>query len=181
MCSVGPQVSQHYRPYSPKGSTPILLCEAHSGSAATTPAYSRQQPAMLKGRARMTETGALKRRRTRRATVAAGAPRERNRPLRVVVSASERAQIEALAQSAGMSVSAYLRSFCLGHRPASVFDTEAVRALAKVAGDQGRLGGLLKLWLSERPGEGGSEIDIVALLQDLQMVTAAVHKTLDRL
>ncbi len=36
--------------------------------------------------------------------------------------------------------------------------------LAKVNGDQGRLGGLLKLWLADRPGQGMSEAEIRRLL-----------------
>ena len=43
--------------------------------------------------------------------------------------------------------------------------------LAKVNGDQGRLGGLLKLWLVDRPGRGVSEIEVHRLLErigDLQ-------------
>lgn len=127
----------------------------------------------------MTGSFAPPRRQPRPAPLAQGGPRERNRPLRVVVSLEERAKIEAIAHSAGMSVSAYLRALGLGHQPTSAFDTEAVRILAKVAGDQGRLGGLLKLLLSECPA--GSESDITSLLDDLKTVTACVHKALDRL
>lgn len=36
--------------------------------------------------------------------------------------------------------------------------------LAKVNGDQGRLGGLLKLWLVDRPGRGVPEIEVRRLL-----------------
>jgi hypothetical protein len=35
-------------------------------------------------------------------------------------------------------------------RPKSVYDLEAVEQLAKVGADLGRLGGLLKLWLSTK-------------------------------
>lgn len=82
--------------------------------------------------------------------------RERNRPLRVVVSARERAEIERLAAVAGLSVSAYLRAAGLNHSIKSTYDLDAVRDLVGVAGDLGRLGGLMKLWLSERRGEGAS-------------------------
>lgn len=127
--------------------------------------------------------GTVIRSRTRRPRPgqAPAAPRERNRPLKVYVSADERIAIAAHAASASLTVSDFLRNLGLGYTPVSTLDLEGVKTLARVAGDQGRLGGLLKLWLSERPGEGGSEIDIAALLDDLKMVTAAVHKTLDRL
>ena len=91
--------------------------------------------------------------------------RDRKRHLKVVVSARERAQIEERAKVAGLSVSAYLRTAGLGHPIRSVLDYDAVRDLAKVNGDQGRLGGLLKLWLVDRPGRGASEIDVRRLLE----------------
>jgi hypothetical protein len=81
-------------------------------------------------------------------------PRDRQRTLRVVVSVSERSQIEERAKIAGLSVSAYLRAAGLSQRIRPVLDQDAVRELAKVNGDQGRLGGLLKLWLAERAGQG---------------------------
>ena len=65
----------------------------------------------------------------------------------------------------GLSVSAYLRTAGLGHPIRSILDYDAVRDLAKVNGDQGRLGGLLKLWLVDRPGRGASEIDVRRLLE----------------
>ena len=91
--------------------------------------------------------------------------RDRRCPLRVVVSASERSRIEERAQAAGLSVSAYLRTAGLCHPIRSAFDHEAVVELARVNGDQGRLGGLLKLWLVERPGTGAPELDIRLLLE----------------
>ena len=36
----------------------------------------------------------------------------------------------------------------MGYRIEGVIDAELVRELAKINGDQGRLGGLLKLWLT---------------------------------
>ncbi|HUZ64830.1 MAG TPA: conjugal transfer protein TraJ [Acetobacteraceae bacterium] len=98
-------------------------------------------------------------------------PRDRQRHLKVVVSASERARIEERAKAAGMSVSAYLRTAGLGHPIKSVLDHAAVTDLCKVNGDQGRLGGLLKLWLVDRPGRGASEAEVRRLLDrigDLQ-------------
>lgn len=103
-------------------------------------------------------------------------PRERNRPLRVVVSPAERARIEESAASAGLSVSGFLRALGLGYQPASVIDHQAVRDLAKVAGDQGRLGGLLKQWLAERAGEGASEIDVSRLLDELLALQAQLRE-----
>lgn len=77
--------------------------------------------------------------------------RDRGRPLKVYVSAADRVFITSGASQAGMSVSDYLRVLGLHHEPKSVFDQDAVLALAKVSGDVGRLGGLLKWLLSEAP------------------------------
>jgi hypothetical protein len=91
--------------------------------------------------------------------------RDRRCPLRVVVSDSERSRIEDRAQAAGLSVSAYLRTAGLCHPIRSAFDHEAVVELARVNGDQGRLGGLLKFWLAERPSIGAPELDVRLLLE----------------
>src|SRR5712671_464035 len=64
--------------------------------------------------------------------------RDRRCPLRVVVSASERSRIEERARSAGLSVSAYLRTAGLCHPIRSTFDHAAVMELAKINGDQAR-------------------------------------------
>ena len=74
--------------------------------------------------------------------------RDRNRPLKVFASERERAEIETRAAATGLSVSAYLRNLGLGFQPHSTLDQEAILALLKVNADQGRLGGLFKLWLS---------------------------------
>ncbi len=45
-------------------------------------------------------------------------------------------------------MSAYLRMLGLGYQPKSLVDNDRVIELAKINGDLGRLGGLLKLWLT---------------------------------
>jgi hypothetical protein len=97
-------------------------------------------------------------------TTAKRASRDRQHPLKVVVSDSERERIEARAKLAGLSVSAYLRAAGLGSPIRSVLDSALVLDLAKVNADQGRLGGLLKLWLVDRPGQGVPEIEVRRLL-----------------
>ena len=104
--------------------------------------------------------------------------RDRNRTLRVVVSASERAAIEEKARSTRLSVSAYLRNVGLGYEPRSAYDLEAVRALAKVNGDLGRLGGLLKMWLADSPGVGAREGDVQQLLEEIKTTAAEVRAVL---
>ena len=45
-------------------------------------------------------------------------------------------------------MAAYLRRVGLGHRLPGILDHRRVEELARINGDLGRLGGLLKLWLT---------------------------------
>ena len=78
------------------------------------------------------------------------APTRKGSPaIKVRVLPDEKARIEALAFSVGESASSYLRLVGLGHQPRSVIDLEQARELVRINGDLGRLGGLLKLWLTD--------------------------------
>ena len=77
--------------------------------------------------------------------------RKGSAPIKVYCLPEERAAIEANAQAAGMSTSAYLLAVGQGYRVQGVTDYENVRELVRVNGDLGRLGGLLKLWLTDDP------------------------------
>jgi hypothetical protein len=94
--------------------------------------------------------------------------RDRNRPLKVFVSERERADIETRAAATGLSVSAYLRNLGLGFQPHSTLDQEALLALLKVNADQGRLGGLFKLWLSRQSAAVAETTEIRKLLVDIE-------------
>lgn len=91
---------------------------------------------------------------------------ERQRPLRVLVSAVDREEIEARAAAASLSVSAYLRAAGLGRTIRSTARDQhaTIKELAKVNANQDRLAGLLKLWLAERPGQGAAARDVRAML-----------------
>lgn len=94
------------------------------------------------------------------------APRGK-RPINVWATAEERDEIERHARATGQPVSVYLRTLGLAYEPKSVLDAERVGELLKACGDLGRLGGLLKLWLVERPGEGAPVADVRALLHSI--------------
>ena len=94
--------------------------------------------------------------------------RDRNRPLKVFVSERERAEIETRAAATGLSVSAYLRNLGLGFQPHSTLDQEAILALLKVNADQGRLGGLFKLWLSGQSASSAETTEIRKLLAAIE-------------
>jgi hypothetical protein len=75
--------------------------------------------------------------------------RRRDRWVQFRATANEAEAIAAQARGVGMSVGAYLRAVGAGYQPRAVVDRDRVDAMLKVNGDLGRLGGLLKLWLSD--------------------------------
>src|SRR5574340_11750 len=75
--------------------------------------------------------------------------RKSSTPIKVYYLPEERAAIEANAQAAGLSTSAFLLAVGQGYAVQGVTDYENVRELVRVNGDLGRLGGLLKLWLTD--------------------------------
>jgi hypothetical protein len=105
-----------------------------------------------------------------------GDVRDRQKPLRVYVSPAERQRVEALARDCNLVPSAYLRSVGLGYQPRSSFDRKAVQQLAKLHADQGRLGGLLKLWLSEKRGEGAPVKSVRSLLEQIESLQMEIAK-----
>jgi len=70
-------------------------------------------------------------------------------PIKVYCLPEEREMIEANAKMAGISVARYLRDVGQGYQVRGVMDYHYVRELVRVNGDLGRLGGLLKLWLTD--------------------------------
>jgi len=73
--------------------------------------------------------------------------------IKAYLSDEEHARIASQARRAGLSVSKFVKAVCLGHEVKSVVDQNAVLALIQSKGDLGRLGGILKLHLSN-PGAG---------------------------
>jgi hypothetical protein len=76
------------------------------------------------------------------------------RHLRVPVLPEEEAAIKRQAAVAGLSVAAYLRNVGLGYEIHSVLDLQRVDELARINADLGRLGGLMKLWLTNEREAG---------------------------
>jgi len=74
---------------------------------------------------------------------------KRSRRIGLTLHPTEAEAIEGLASAVGMSVASYLRAVGAGYQPRAVVDRDQVDAMLKVNGDLGRLGGLLKLWLSD--------------------------------
>ena len=75
----------------------------------------------------------------------------RKKRLRVPVLPDEEVAIKKMAASTGLPVAVYLRNVGLGYQVRSILDNKKVEELARINGDLGRLGGLLKLWLTDDP------------------------------
>ena len=93
-------------------------------------------------------------------------PARRNtQPIRVWVTPDEKAGIEEMARSTGNSTSAFLRKVGLGCEVRSILDYSRAQELVKVNADLGRLGGLLKLWLTnDKRLDGFSQKDLRGLI-----------------
>lgn len=74
--------------------------------------------------------------------------RKSSTPIKVYCLPEEKGLIERQAARAGMSAARYLREVGQGYKISGVVDAEQVRELARLNGDLGRIGGLLKLWLT---------------------------------
>ncbi len=109
--------------------------------------------------------------------------RKASPPIKVYCLPHERAEIEANASQAGMSMASYLREVGQGYLIRGVMDYDKVRELAAINGDLGRLGGLLKLWLTNdlKTAHFG-ESTIRALLARIEKtqddMTAVMHQVI---
>ena len=89
--------------------------------------------------------------------------------------------IETSARNCGMSTSAYLRQIGLGMPIKSILDHQSIADLAKVNADQGRLGGLLKLWLTNdaklKPYDRAKlSMNIIKLLEEIKRLQAVLFE-----
>jgi hypothetical protein len=91
--------------------------------------------------------------------------RKNSTPIKVYCLPSEHREIEALASASGHTKSSYLLRVGLGYRTSSILDNKRVEELLRINADLGRLGGLLKLWLTDDPRTAAfGEATIRALL-----------------
>jgi len=105
--------------------------------------------------------------------------RKGNTPIYVWVTPSEKKIIIANAKACGMSNSAYLRQVGLNMPIKSILDHQGIADLAKVNADQGRLGGLLKLWLMSdsklKPYDRARlSMNIIKLLEEIKRLQAVL-------
>jgi hypothetical protein len=91
----------------------------------------------------------------------------------------EEAEIKHLAAAAGRSVADYLRSVGLGYQVRGILDNKRVEELLRINADLGRLGGLLKLWLTNDPRtEQFGEATIRALLSKIEDTQHTMHEVI---
>lgn len=103
-------------------------------------------------------------------------PTRKQRQLRVPVLPGEEREIKRLAAAAGLPVAAYLRKVGLGYRVPGILDNKRVEELARINGDLGRLGGLLKLWLTDDPRTATfGESTIRAVLSKIEDTQREMH------
>lgn len=95
--------------------------------------------------------------------------------LRVVLSDEEHARIKATAALVGISMGELVRRLTLGFEPKSRLDGDRIEELIRTRGDLNRLGNLLKLWLDQRPGEGVSSQNVMALAEQIANISEEIR------
>lgn len=103
--------------------------------------------------------------------------RKNTTPIKVYCMPEERDAIKANAAATGYTASNYLLRVGIGYPIKSILDNTRVEELMKINGDLGRLGGLLKLWLTndERTAAFG-EPTIRALLSKINDNQDAIYE-----
>lgn len=112
--------------------------------------------------------------------------RRRDDVIQVRVNEAELDVISANAAAANLTTAEFLRRLGQGHTPKSKVDLAVVRDLCAVAGDLGRLGGLLKFWLSEKRVGALAQDEITAkdidtLWRDIQVTYAELKEKVEAL
>lgn len=106
----------------------------------------------------------------------------RKKVLKVLLEPYEKAQVVASADACGLTASAYARTLLIGRKPVNRIDMERFREVFKLHADLGRLGGLLKMLLTndERLQDMGRDFAIVTIdgvLVDIRMTQALLKET----
>ena len=83
----------------------------------------------------------------------------------VYLEPEEYSRIQESAQRAGLSLSTFCKRVCIGTPVPGLEHRQAVKDILKANADLGRLGGLLKLAMSE----GGDKITLPRILREIDM------------
>lgn len=102
--------------------------------------------------------------------------RKKTELVQVRCTPAEKAMLRDRANAFGISVGELCRNIVFGTKPKSVFDAKAISELARLRADHGRLGGLLKGWLSgsfdNSPKPNREEIK--SLLDNIKSIEAEI-------
>ncbi len=106
--------------------------------------------------------------------------------IKVYMAPEEKARIVANAGACGQSLSAYVRALSIGHTPMPRADLSGLAEVFRIHADLGRLGGLLKMLLTndERLNDMGRDMagaTIDGVLVDLRFAMAGLKAAIERL
>ncbi len=101
--------------------------------------------------------------------------------IKIYLKPCDKARIAKNARVCGMSMSAYVRNLALGEAPITKIELAEMNKVMKIHADLGRLGGLLKMTLTndERLNDMGREMGIATIDGTLVDIRAAQAKLLD--
>lgn len=101
--------------------------------------------------------------------------------IKIYLKANDKANIAKNACDCGMSMSAYVRNLALGDIPVTNVELDEMNTVMKVHADLGRLGGLLKMMLTndERLHDMGREMGVATIDGTLVDIRATQAKLLE--
>ena len=105
--------------------------------------------------------------------------RPRGQRIEVWVTSEERAEITNRADSVSMSASAYVRAAGLGWEASTAINKDAMADLVRLNDDLNRVGGQLKAWLDDEPGQGA--IDPTTLMKSLHEIKGEMASAMAQL
>jgi len=116
----------------------------------------------------------------------ANAPKDRKRKsnrrrrsgiIHLRVDPEELSKITENATGCSLTTAEFLRRLGQNFVPPSKVDAAAVRELCQVAGDLGRLGGLLKLWIAEKQTGSQKGVNLGASVPQIDELWVDIQKT----
>lgn len=107
-------------------------------------------------------------------------PKRKQRVIKVYALPEEYEAILRNAKAASLDLSVFLRRVGAGIPVSSTIDRTQIVELSKVNADLGRLGGLLKLWLTDQEKREGMETEIRQVLRGVEALMGDMKDTLKR-
>ena len=109
--------------------------------------------------------------------------RRESTPIKVWVTTAEKAAIAEKAAAHSMSISRYLRALGLALPIQSTVDQRAMLDLLKINADLGRLGGVVKMWLTSNESSQSASAQVMEIKLDrtLNEISALQKKMKERI